>query len=234
MARTLKLDVWSDIVCPFCYIGKRKLERALGAFAHAADVEVRYRAFELDPSAPRVLPASGYAARLATKYGTTVAQAEGMIARVVSSMAAEGIAMNTAVITSGNTFDAHRLIALARAHGLEAMLVERLMRGYFCEGAAIGERDTLLRLACEAGLGADEVVGALDTDLYAEETRADQRAARELGISGVPFYLFAGRYAVSGAQPVEMFEAALTRAYAELPEPEVAAGPTCGPEGCAE
>lgn len=236
MAKRLQLDVWSDIACPWCYIGKRRLETALREFAHADEVEVTWRAFELDPSAPRRRdPVLSHAERLAKKYGVSVERAQAMNARLVGIARDEGLAFDFERIQSGNTFDAHRLLQLAHARGKQDQLEERFLHAYLCEGEAIGDQATLRRLAVDAGLEADAVADALATDQYAAEVRAEQRAAQQLGIDGVPFFRI-GRYGVSGAQPAEVLLRALDKAYGELPAPlEVvgsADGAVCGPDGC--
>lgn len=234
---TLRIDVWSDIACPWCYVGKRRLEAALAEFPHRDRIELVWRAFELDPSAPRELGATpGYAVRLARKYGSSVAEAEGMIQRMAATAAADGLDFHFERIRPGNTFDAHRLLHLAHARGLQDALKERLFRAYLGEGEAIGDPATLTRLAVEVGLAADEVAALLAGDRYAREVRADEEEARQLGIRGVPFFVFAGRHAVSGAHPAETLLAALTTAWAGLPEDEAAdasEGAACGPDGCA-
>ncbi len=239
MAKQLSVEVWSDVACPWCYVGKRRLERALFAFPHADRVQVRYRAFQLDPSAPALDDGSrSQAERLAQKYGTTRAQAQSMIDRLVQVAAQEGLAMNFEILRSGNTFDAHRLLQLARARGLGAELKERFLKGYFCEGARLGVHEDLLRLASEVGLEPDEVQGVLASDLYAREVRADLEQARSHGISGVPFFVI-GRYGVSGAQPAELLGEALSKAWDEADdaagdprEEGVSEGAVCGADGC--
>ena len=246
MVKQLSVEVWSDVACPWCYVGKRRLERALGAFPHAARVQVRYRAFQLDPSAPAVDDGSrSQAERLAQKYGTSRAQAQGMIDRLVQVAAQDGLAMNFDILRSGNTFDAHRLLQLARVRGLGAELKERFLKGYFCEGARLGVPEDLLRLASEAGLEPDEVQGVLASDLYAREVRADQAQARSYGISGVPFFVI-GRYGVSGAQPAELLLEALNKAWDEAGgsareqndeapgdlREDVSEGAVCDADGC--
>lgn len=234
MSRTLSVDVWSDIACPWCYVGKRHLEQALARFPHAASVKVRWRAFELDPSAPKAQGDGPYAERLAKKYRTSLDQAQGMIDRMVSVAKKDGIEMRFDRIRPGNTFDAHRLVHLGAERGKQDAVKERFLRGYFTEGAAISEHDTLARLAVEAGLDEDEVRAILGTNAYADEVREDEEEAHAHGISGVPFFALASRYGVSGAQPAELLLAALEKAWSELPKLEaVAEGPACGPEGCA-
>jgi len=213
----LGVDVWSDIACPWCYIGKRRLESALDRFPHRDDVQVIWHAFELDPSAPRERDRSvSYAQRLASKYGSSVAQAESRIARVVQIAAGEGLAFHFDRARSGNTFDAHRVIHMARRSGVQDAVKERLLRGYMTEGEPIGDPETLARLAGEAGLDPDRVRAALAGDAYAADVRRDEQEAAALGIDGVPFFVFGGRYGVSGAQPADLLLQALTRSWDEL------------------
>jgi predicted DsbA family dithiol-disulfide isomerase len=230
----LRVDVWSDIACPWCWVGKRRLEGALDRFAHRDRVEVKWHAFELDPSAPRVRDDGlSVAERLGRKYGTSTAQAELMITRMTETAAKDGLTMRFDRARSGNTFDAHRLVRLAASRNLEDAAEERLFRAYFTDGEAIGDRDTLARLAGDIGLDVDEAAAALATDSFASDVRADEREAAELGISGVPFFVFGGRYAVSGAQPVDALLEVLERAWDERkPAAAAAEGAACGPEGC--
>ena len=233
----LRVDVWSDIACPWCYVGKRRLEAALALFPHADAVEIHWRAFELDPSAPRVQDESKgpYAARLAKKYGTSVAQAEGMIANMTATAAADGLEFRFDRVRVGNTFDAHRVLHLAGERGVQDAVKERFLRAYMTEGEPLGEPEVLVRLAAEAGLDEDEVRAVLASDTYAREVRTDEDEARALGISGVPFFAIAGRYGVSGAQTAEVLADVLGRAWkAEnelgMQELDVA---VCGPDRCA-
>lgn len=235
MRKRLRVSIWSDIACPWCYVGKRRFEAALASFEHAADVEITWRSFELDPSAPRVRPIEDQAQRLAAKYGMTRAQAQARIDQLVEIAAAEGITMDFQRIRGGNTFDAHRLLHLARASGLQTPLKERLMRAYFSEGRPIGEHDTLLSAAQDVGLDVDAAQAMLATDQYAQDVRRDEEDARQLGISGVPCFVLAQRYAIEGAQPATHMRLALERAYAELPSLTtltVEEGAVCGPDGC--
>lgn len=235
MSKRLEVQIWSDIACPWCYVGKRRFEAALARFPHAADVHVQWRAFELDPRAPRVRPQQDYAERLASKYGMPREQAQTRVDQLVSVGAAEGLSLNFKDIQPGNTFDAHRLLHLAHEHGLQGQLKERLLRAYLSEGRPIGEHATLLLAAADVGLDVDLAQATLATDQYAREVRADEELARRLGITGVPFFVLDQQYAVEGAQPTELMLGALTRAHAELKEltPLAAAeGAVCGPDGC--
>lgn len=237
MSTQLLVEVWSDIACPWCYVGKRRLEKALSRFAPHEHVEIVWRAFELDPSAPAVRDQTqSYAERLAKKYGTTPLQADVMIQRMVAVAAAEGLPFDFTRIRPGNTFDAHRLLHLARQHGKEGELKERFLRAYLCEGAPIGDHACLLQLSSEQ-LDSDAVQSVLSSDAYAAEVRKEQSDAHAIGVDGVPFFLIGRRYAVAGAQPEELLHQALTKAWDELAEGPVAVGggegPVCGPEGCA-
>ncbi|HEU4581950.1 MAG TPA: DsbA family oxidoreductase [Polyangiaceae bacterium] len=231
----LHVDVWSDIACPWCYVGKRRLEAALKQFPERDSVHVRWHSFELNPGAPRRSEAGGnYADRLAKKYGMTVREAEARIQHLTDLARADGIPMDFQRIQPGNTFDAHRVVHLAAAQGRQDEMKERFLRGYLCEGEAIGEPEVLVRLASEIGLDEEQVRAALSSDSFAREVRADEAQAREIGIQGVPFFVLGGRYAVSGAQPVELLLRALQQTQQELahkPE-EFAEGAACGPDGC--
>jgi len=234
--KKLRIDVWSDIACPWCYVGKRRREAALEKFPHRDEVEVVWRAFELDPSAPAERPTDvGYAERLAKKYGTSVKEAQGMIARMTEVAAGDGLDFHFEKIRPGNTFNAHRVLHLAGERGKQDAVKERYLLAYMTEGAPIGDTETLIRLAAEAGLDADEVRATLASDSYAQAVREDEDEARQLGISGVPFFVLATRLAVSGAQPAELLLRALTQAWKEIDaRPEVfAEGAVCGPDGCA-
>jgi predicted DsbA family dithiol-disulfide isomerase len=233
--KKLRIDVWSDIACPWCHVGKRRLEAALAQFPHREAVEIVWRAFELDPSAPRERDSAvSYAARIAKKYGSSVSEAEGMIRRMTDVAAADGLDFRFDKIRPGNTFDAHRVLHFAGEYGKQDAVKERFLRAYLTEGEPIGDPETLVRLAGEAGLDPEQVRAVLASDAEVSEVRADEDEARELGITGVPFFVFGEKYAVSGAQPTEVLLAALERAWEERAAPAVfAEGAACGPEGCA-
>jgi predicted DsbA family dithiol-disulfide isomerase len=177
-------------------------------------VQVIWRSFELDPGAPAVSDV-GASERLARKYGVSRERAEQMHDHMTQVAAVDGLGFHFDRARSGNTFDAHRLLHLARAHGVQPALKERLMRAYFSEGEAIGDPDTLARLAGDVGLPPGEVQAVLDGEAYADEVRADEREAAELGIQGVPFFVLDRRYGVSGAQPADLLLQALEQAWAE-------------------
>jgi len=230
----LELEVWSDIACPWCYVGKRRLESALKRFPHAAEVHVVWRSFELDPSAPRERPRDvSHVEFIARKYGMSVAQAQKSTDHLVSLARAEGLAFDFANIRSGNTFDAHRLVHLGHERGVQDAVKERLLKAYFEQGELMSDHGTLVRLATEAGLKADEVTDVLAGDTFAAAVRADETQARELGISGVPCFVFDREFGVSGAQNVDVMLSALERAWAERKvPPKFAEGAVCGPDGC--
>jgi predicted DsbA family dithiol-disulfide isomerase len=231
---SLRIDIWSDIACPWCYVGKRHLEQALGQFQHAGAVEVVWHAFELNPSAQRESHEGPYAERLAKKYGMSVKEAQGRIQHLVDVGRADGLELDFERIRPGNTFNAHRVVHYAREVGLQDAVKERFLRGYLSEGEPIGEPEAVLRLATDAGLDADRVSAILSSDTYAREVRTDEAEAQRLGIHGVPFFVIGGRYALSGAQPAALIGGALTQAWEELAAApvEFAEGAACGPDGC--
>jgi predicted DsbA family dithiol-disulfide isomerase len=229
----LHIDIWSDIACPWCYVGKRRLEAALRSFPERDSVSIRWRAFELNPAAARQTETGRYAERLAKKYGSSLGEAQSRLQRLVELGHADGLHFDFEHIRPGNTFDAHRLVHFAAERGLQDAVKERFLRGYLSEGEAIGEPEVLVRLAAEAGLSGEEVRGLLASDAHAGAVRADELRAQELGIRGVPFFVLAERYAVSGAQPVELFSSALRQARDELAQATpFEEGAACGPEGC--
>jgi predicted DsbA family dithiol-disulfide isomerase len=210
----LALEIWSDVVCPWCYVGKRRLEAALQLLPDRDDVEVRWRSFELDPEAPAVREVRSDE-HLAAKYGMSVEDARALNAQMTELAAGEGLEYHLDRTRGGNTFDAHRLIQLGAARGVQDAVKERLMRGYFTEGAAVGDHETLVRLGAEAGLDRDEARATLESDAYAEDVRADEDLARRMGIQGVPYFVLNRRFGVSGAQPAEVLVQAFERARQE-------------------
>ncbi|HZC04274.1 MAG TPA: DsbA family oxidoreductase [Ktedonobacterales bacterium] len=208
----MNVEIWSDVVCPWCYIGKRRFEKALAQFAHRDAVNVRFRSFELDPHAPETYPGT-LNEMLAAKMGMTPQRAAQMNARVAGLAAEEGLDYHLDQARPGNTFKAHRLLHLARQQGIQEQVKERLMRAYFTEGQPIGETGTLVEIAADAGLDADAARAALAEDDFSDEVRADEERAAAFGISGVPFVVIDERYGVSGAQPTEVFLNALQTAW---------------------
>ncbi len=212
------VEIWSDIACPWCYVGKRRFEQALDRFAHRDAVTVVWRSFELDPTAPPRHD-EPQAVLLARKYRMPLAQAEAMNARMASEAAREGLTFHLDRVQVGNTFDAHRLLHLAATAGRREALVERLFAAYLGEGAALGEHAVLARLASDVGLDADAVAAVLASDRFAADVRRDEARARAFGVGGVPFFAIDERYGVSGAQPPEAILEALRTRWAEAPAP---------------
>jgi|GEM_PF-48405 len=214
VSTALNIEIWSDVVCPWCYIGKRRFERSVAFFSHPGEVTVTYRSFELDPGAPAERSGT-HAGHLDGKYGMTIAQAEQASQQMTQHAAADGLEFRFDLIRGGNTFDAHRLLHLAKEHGLQPEMKERLLRATFTEGLSISDKPVLARLAVEAGLPAAQVQAVLDGDNYADAVRADEQQAARYGITGAPFFVADGKYAVSGAQPPEVLLQLLQRAYDE-------------------
>jgi predicted DsbA family dithiol-disulfide isomerase len=223
----MRIDIWSDVVCPWCWIGKRRLEAAVATFPH--DVEVHWHAFELDPSAPDTREGT-YEERLAGKYGCSLQEARSMTDRMTAVGAADGIDFRFDRSRPGNTFAAHQLLHLAGERGVQDAVKERLFRATFTEGEPIADHETLVRLVSEAGLDADEAREVLAQNRYGAEVRHDEAQAQRLGISGVPFFVIDGRYGVSGAQPAEVLRQALDRAWAETASLQMVSTATA--DGC--
>jgi predicted DsbA family dithiol-disulfide isomerase len=210
----MQVEIWSDVVCPWCYLGKRRLERALEDFEHRDDVQVTFRSFELDPSArPGVTRPTVDV--LASKYGMDAEQAADAQRQMAERAAADGLTFRMESLRSGSTRDAHRLIQLAKARGRQAEMVERLHQAHFTDQDSIFDRDSLTRLAGEAGLDPAEASKVLDSDAYADEVDTDERMAASLGATGVPLFVIDRRYGISGAQPAATITQVLDRAWEE-------------------
>jgi predicted DsbA family dithiol-disulfide isomerase len=210
----VKVEIWSDIVCPWCYIGKRRFEAALAEFEHADAVEIEYRAFELDPTPGRDKTITE-AQMLANKFGIAPAQAEQMLADVTRQAQAVGLRFDFDHAIGANTFLAHQLLAYADEHGLQAATKERLLQAHFEQGADVEDLETLIRLGSEVGLEPDEVRDVLSDNRYESTVRQQEQEAGALGIRGVPFFVIDRRFGISGAQSPETFTAALERAWRE-------------------
>jgi predicted DsbA family dithiol-disulfide isomerase len=210
----MKVEIWSDVVCPWCYLGKRRFEAALGQFGRRDAVEVTWRSFELDPQAPDVSDET-MAEVLARKYGMSADQAATANARMEALATEAGLEYRLRTVHPANTFDAHRLVHFARQHGQEDAMQERLMRAYFSENLPLGDLETLIRLASEVGLDPAETRGVLESEAYAGEVREDEQHAARLGIQGVPFFVLDGKYGVSGAQSSAVLLDALERVWSE-------------------
>jgi len=209
----MQVEIWSDFVCPWCYIGKRRFEKALAEFDHADEVEVVWHSFQLHPDHPKGVRAP-LEQTLAAKIGGTIEQVRAMNDRVKFLAAAEGLDYDFDRYTFVNTFDAHRLTHLANAHGLGAALHERFLRAQLIEGEVLDDADTLVRLAAEVGVPEDEAQRVLASDDYSVEVDEDTRELQALGGNGVPFFVFDRRYGISGAQPTEVFLQTFETAYA--------------------
>lgn len=210
----MHIDIWSDVVCPWCYLGKRRLERALEDFDHRADVTIAHRSFQLDPSRPRH-QTSNRRQMLMKKYALTEDQVRVMDEKMERTAAADGLAYRLSPEgVTGNTLEAHRLLHFAKARGREDEVLDRLYRAYFSEQRSIFDVDSLVTLASEAGLDGDETRHMLQSDVYVKDVAADLSEARMLGVSGVPFFVIDDRYAVSGAQPIDIFRQTLRQAWA--------------------
>ena len=210
----MRVDVWSDLVCPWCYVGKRRFEKALARFDDRDQVQVVHRSFQLNPAAPRDATSSRRE-MLMRKYRLSPEQVAEMDARMTQTAAAEGLEFNLEGTVTGNTFDAHQLVHLAKARGLDDALVERLYRAYFTEQRQIFDHASLVDLAGDAGLDREDAAAALRENRYAEAVNADIDLARRLEATGVPLFVIDGRYGISGAQAPETFLDALERAAAD-------------------
>ncbi len=231
-AQRLQVDIWSDIACPWCYIGKRRFEQALSQFEGREQVDIVWHSFELDPSAPQSKPSGLNAMRdgLAAKYGRSAAEAQGMLDSMTQTAAEVGLNYHFDKALPANTFLSHQLIHLATEHGLQDAMKERLLHAYFTEGKHLGQLDTLVSLGAEVGLNADEVRAALEAQTYAEAVRRDEAQAQAYGISGVPFFVLGNKYGVSGAQAPETLLSALKQVWSEQ-APLTLIGADAG-EGC--
>ncbi len=210
----MKVEIWSDVVCPWCFIGKRNFEAALVQFAHGDKVEVTWRSYELDPHGPAVREGT-YAERIARKYGMEVGQARAAMARMVNAGAEAGVDFKFETMQPGNTFNAHRVLHLAARHGLQNALKEALLIATFTEARAIGTSEVLEDVAVSVGLDRDEVRVVLAGELFGDEVRTDERVAQSIGITGVPFFLIDDAYGIPGAQDPQVYLNILERAWGE-------------------
>lgn len=207
----MRVDIWSDVICPWCYVGKARFEKALDSFAHRDEVEVVYHSFELDPSAPRGQRESNLA-MLGKKFGKSPAEALAMDGQVGSLARAEGLGFDSARPV-GNTFDIHRVLHLGLDRGVQHALLGAVNEAYFAQARDVFDRDVLAEVAAGAGLDSAEVGKVFDGDDYTEEVRQDELQARQIGISGVPFFVFDMALGASGAQPTALFTSALNQAW---------------------
>jgi predicted DsbA family dithiol-disulfide isomerase len=238
----MRIEIWSDVVCPWCYIGKRRLERAVEVSGIPADqLEIVWHSFQLDPSAPRV-PVETVAESLGRKYGGGAESGLAMVERVEAVAAEEGMTWRHRESLRVSTVDAHRLLHLALETGgpeLQGRLKEALLAAYFERVANVADADTLTRIAGEVGLDTDRVREVLAGDEYAAAVDRDTAEAVALGATGVPFYVIDRKYGIPGAQPVDTFVQVLERAWSDahpkldLVPANRGGGESCGPDGCA-
>lgn len=200
----MRIEIWSDVICPWCYIGKRRFEQALKQCGLDEKADIVWRSFELDPAAQQQYPGT-LNELLSRKYGVSLQQAEEMNARVSGIAKDVGLEYRLANARPGNTFDAHRLLHFAASQQKGDLAAEVIMQAYFSASLPVGERSSLARLAPKFGMTEKAVLDMLDSDEYSEAVRTDEARAAELGIQGVPFFVFDGKQGVSGAQPVEVF-----------------------------
>ncbi|MFD2212661.1 DsbA family oxidoreductase [Metabacillus endolithicus] len=236
----MKIEVWSDFVCPFCYIGKRRLEMALDQFPHKDQVEVEFKSFELDPNAPTYTEQGIYQA-LAAKFGASEQQVREMNKGLIQQASDLGIKFNYEDMKPTNTFNAHRLNKFAKTIGKETELTEKLLHAYFTDTKNVGDIDTLADLAEAAGIDRSKALEVLnDEKAFANEVRGDERTAQQIGVTGVPFFVVNQKYSISGAQPQETFSRALTKIWEEEnPKPKFqelhfdgGEGAICTDDGC--
>ncbi|MBF4692381.1 DsbA family oxidoreductase [Fusibacter ferrireducens] len=200
----MKIEVWSDYVCPFCYIGKRRLEEAIQQLDFKSEIEIEFKSFELDPNAPKSYDANIHEL-IAKKYGITVNQAKANNTQIAAQAKSMGLIYDFEAMKPTNTFDAHRLAHYANAEGTQDKFSERLLRAYFTEGKDLSSYEVLASLAKEVGLDYDQAMKILNSDQYRDAVRRDESDARRLNISGVPYFVINGKYAISGAQPTAVF-----------------------------
>lgn len=209
MTEPIKVDIWSDVQCPWCYIGKRKFEKGVEIFGQP--VEIEYHSFELAPDTP-VDYEGGPVQYLSERKGIPVDQVHQMLERVTSTAESVGLHYNYDAVHQTNTIKAHELLHYAKAHGKQLEMKERLLKAYFIEGEHVGKSENLSTLAAEVGLDPDDVLRSLTEQEFLPAVKADMAQAQEYGINGVPFYVIDGKYGISGAQDAQTFAAALTEA----------------------
>lgn len=236
----MKIEIWSDIMCPFCYIGKKHLETALKQFGDADAIDVVWKSYQLDPYIPRNPEYKNTYAYLAASKGMSYDEAKRMTAGVTQAAANAGLTLDFEQAVVANSFDAHRLVHLAQTQGLANAVKEGLFRAHFTEGKDVNSREVLTAVGTAAGVAEAEIAAVLDSERYSDEVAHDIREARDIGVRGVPFFVFNRKYAVSGAQPPDVFLQTLEKSFAEwrAENPKVTLtvteGPTCGPDGRCE
>lgn len=210
----MKIEIWSDFACPFCYIGKTRFEEALSQFKHKNKVEVIYKAYQLNPQAPKVMTKNAYET-FAEGHGMTPQQAKERFLMFTQNAKSVGLTYNYDIIQMTNTFDAHRLAKWANTLGKEEALTSRLMKAYFTDGLNIADYDTLVKLADELGLPKEQAAEVLAKNQFSDQVKQEQQEARQIGVQGVPFFVLNRKYGISGAQQTAYFKQALEQIWAE-------------------
>ena len=232
----MKVEIWSDVMCPFCYIGKRRFEQALDGFEHKEDIEVEWKSFQLNPDL-KTDPSLNVTQYLADIKGWSLDYAKQANAQVTQMAAEAGLTYHLDKAVVANSFNAHRLIHLAQKYELGDAAKEALLKAYFTEGKNIDDKQTLTNLGASIGLNASEIEQMLDSEAYTDAVKHDIAEAQYLGIRGVPFFVLNNKYGISGAQAVQVFTETLAKSYAEWeqenakPKLEIIEGESCGPEG---
>jgi predicted DsbA family dithiol-disulfide isomerase len=228
--KVMKVEIWSDVMCPFCYIGKRKFEAALAQFEHKNQVEVVWKSFQLQPDMVTD-PTQNTLEHLAQSKGWTMEYTKQVTANVVAMAKEVGLNYDFDKAVVANSFDAHRLSHYAKSKGKGDAMEEQLFKAYFVDGKNTADHQTLTALAVSIGLDSTEVKQVLASDAYAKDVRQDIYESQQIGVSGVPFFVLNNKYAVSGAQQPETFLGALQKAWSELPQNEKVEGAVCTPDG---
>jgi len=232
----MKVEIWSDVMCPFCYIGKRRFENALEHFAQKEEIEIEWKSFQLNPYM-KTDPTININQYLADIKGWDLDQAKSMNDHVTGMAAEVGLTYDFDKAVVANSFNAHRLSHLAKKHGLGEAAEEALFKAYFTEGKNIDDTDTLIELGVAIGLNADELKQTLSSDAFADAVKHDIAEAQQLGIQGVPFFVFNNKYGISGAQAVPVFTQTLEKSFAEWqqenskPKLTIIEGESCSPDG---
>ena len=211
--KKMKVEIWSDIVCPFCYIGKRHFESALKSFAHADEIEIEWKSYQLDPEMPKQTKQQNVYEYLAERKGISVENSKALHDNVVKMAKSAGLDYHFEKAVVANSFDAHRLIQLAKTKGLGDAAEEALFYAYFCAGKDIADKETLLAIGKEIGLEENTVKDLLNTDLFSDQVNQDVYESQQVGLGGVPHFVIDNRFSISGAQPVSVFLNALEKAY---------------------
>lgn len=229
----MKVEIWSDIACPFCYIGKRRFESALSKFEHRNDVEIKWRSFELNSEIPKRKTTTTLEFLTAHK-GISADQAKGLFQHVTQTAAKDGLKFNFDIGLHGNTFDGHRLVHFATENGCGDAMKERLFSGYFVRGESVADIDTLISMATDVGLDGEQARAVLESDRYGDDVRRDEAQARKLGIHGVPFFRINEKVEMSGIQAPESILQVLNKAWNSTDGGKSStAGVVCNDEGCA-